>query len=80
MIVKYFLNWEGFTANISDPYHLGYGMPLMTPVTFWLPQRRRNMSRDLRGGIPIPMTVVSPWYQPSVGPIYNRQMIMQSIN
>jgi hypothetical protein len=35
---------------------------------------RRNMSYDLRGDIPIPYYPVSPWYQPEVGPIYNRPL------
>jgi hypothetical protein len=40
----------------------------------YLPQTRRNMSHDLRGDIPIPYFQVSPWNNPEVGPIYNRQL------
>ena len=42
-----------------------------------LPQTRRNMSYDLRGDPYIPYTPVSPWYQPSVGPIRNRPLILE---
>lgn len=67
------LEWkEHFGLNYQPGYHL----PMYYPATFWLPQRRRNSSRDLRGDIPIPVSITSPWYQPSVGPMYNRRMIL----
>lgn len=39
-----------------------------------LPQVRRLMSYDIRGDIPIPFRQVSPWNNPEVGPIHNRQL------
>ena len=42
--------------------------------TLYLPQRRRNMSYDLRGDVPIPYIPVSPWGMPEIGPIYNRPL------
>jgi hypothetical protein len=36
----------------------------------------RNMSYDIRGDPYIPYTPVSPWNQPSVFPIRNREMIL----
>lgn len=70
------MSLEKFTADVDAPYHLGLGLPLMFPATFWLPQRRRNMSHDLRGDIPIPVRVVSPWNNATVGPLINRPMVM----
>jgi hypothetical protein len=41
---------------------------------FMLPQRRRGMSYDIRGDPYIPYIPVSPWNQPTVGPIRNRPL------
>lgn len=62
---------ETFVAGVDSPTTITpYGIPLFR-FAWWPPQRRRNMSYDLRGDIPIrPAMYVSPWYQPSVGPIY----------
>ena len=74
LTMRTLIELENFTADIDSPYHLG--LPLMFPATFWLPQRRRNMSHDLRGDIPIPVRMNSPWNNATVGPLINRPMIM----
>ncbi len=48
------------------------------PMIYDLPEVRRNMSYDLRGDPYIPYVPVSPWNNPSVRPIRNRQMLLQS--
>ncbi len=37
-------------------------------------QTKRNMSYDLRGDIPIPYTVVSPWNNSELNPIHNNSI------
>lgn len=52
-----------------SPYEMFVPLPISSGS-------RRNMSLDVRGDPYIPYTAVSPWNQPEVLPIRNREMYM----
>ncbi len=74
--------YVGYIPHLRYPYYFRYPYsryPLSNDSLWWNATRStRNMSYDLRGDVPIPMTYVGPWNISSYAPVVNKSLWLVS--